>query len=474
MELPLFDTDLKFFEVNERVYVLDIPTSTLFEIHPNMRRILEMSVHNEDVSYLEELKREFHFIDWTEMSGDLREMIDNRHLTIYASRVSPYELKEQKVNNFILNICHDCNMVCRYCYQTSNPYYAEKEHMKNEVATKAIEYLFKESPDNHVFITISGGEPLMNPDMVRFIVRTAEENADKYDKKVCIKLMTNGTLIDQEMLNFLSAAHVELIISLDGTFEEANSLRTMADGQSSLLQVMEKLELVKASNINYKIKSLFHHTNLPLLSDILKGYFNESYLTVGLKPVLGNKDPEYALTEADIAEITVRMRQLFQHYRKNEPEVLRLTTLTSAVQSIATQKNVGYACGAGKNTLTVTPNGDIYPCQLLIGVEEFKMGNILDGTIEQEQRKNFYQPLHVLNRENCRSCWARYFCGGGCVGENFITNGSLTQTTEQRCRMIRSVMEQAVEIYCALLTEEDKLNFNPERRKSGREIYKIS
>lgn len=474
MDLPLYDTDLKFFQVNEREYVLDIPTSSLFEIHPGLRRILEMSVQNEDLTYLENLKREYHFGDWTDMESQLREMIDSRNLTIYASKIAPYELKEQKINSICLNISHDCNLNCRYCYQSGGTYAKPAEYMSRDVALKAIEFLSKESPDKTIYITISGGEPLLNVDLVKYIVRTGQEYAEKYEKELAVTLATNGTLLDKDLLRYLANEDVELVVSLDGVTEETNQLRQMANCSSSLDLVLERLKMVKESKIAYRIKGILHHLNIPMFNTLLENFFKENYPVIDLQPVIAKPETEYALNQEDIDRLKFHIRQLFQYYRNNDPFVLRLAILTSAVKCIADQHNAGYTCGAGKNYLAITPNGDIYPCHLLIDHAEFRLGNILDGTLNQDLRKKFYQPLHVLNRESCRSCWARYFCGGGCVGENYLMHENLTIPAEARCQLVRYCMEQAVQVYCSLLTEGEKLDFNPERRKSGREIYKIS
>lgn len=474
MELPLLDTDLKFFKVNDRDYVLDIPSSTLFEVHPNLKRVLERSVHNFSTDYLDELKREYHFMDWMEMVGELKHMIDHRYLTIYASKITPYELKEQKINSIMLHVCHDCNMRCNYCYQKGGCFGKEPEYMSKEVASKAIEFLFKESPDSRVFLNISGGEPLLNPDLVKSIIHLAMENAEKYEKEVVIALSTNGSLLDKEMLQLLTREGVKVTIPLDVESDEQNQMRLMGNRRPSFELVRDRLNWVKESGVAYQVKSVIHHLNLSNWEHLLAIFRQEEYAQVSLETVIAKPEANYALTQDDIDRMKDYVIELFEKYVRGDALAGRVINLSAAIRNISNQTNLGYTCGAGKNYLCVAPNGDLYPCHLLVEYDQYRLGNILDNTLDQELRKEFYQPLHVLNRESCRTCWARYFCGGGCVGENFLAMGNLTTPYSVRCQLVRLGMETAVQVHCSRLQEEERLQVVPERRKSGREIYKIS
>lgn len=474
MELPLLDTDLKFFTVNQREYVLDIPSSTLFEIHPSLRKVLERSVRNFSTDYLDELKRDFHFMDWMEMVGELKHMIDHRYLTIYASRITPYELKEQKINSIMLNVCHDCNMRCTYCYQKDGTFGKEPEYMSKEVASRAVEFLFKESPDSRVFINISGGEPLLNPDLVRSVILLARENEEKYEKEVVITLSTNGSLLDKEMLQFLKREKVELIIPLDGGTEEQNQMRLMGNRRPSVELVRDRLNWVKESGIGYRVKGIVHHMNISDFEQLLSIFRQEAYARVSFEPIIARPDAPYALSQRDIEQLKGHVARLFEQYSQGDAFSERISNLHSVIRSISSQTNQGYTCGAGKNYLCVTPKGDLYPCHLLVGHSEFLLGNLFTGTLDRDKRKEFYQPLHVLNRESCRTCWARYFCGGGCVGENYLAMNHLATPYPARCQLVRLCTETAIQVYCSRLQAEERLEVTSERRKSGREIYKIS
>ncbi|MCK4260285.1 MAG: SPASM domain-containing protein [Halanaerobiales bacterium] len=461
MELPnLVDTDLKFFKVQDRNYVFDIPSSTLFEIYPDIKSILEKSIHQNSISYLEELEKEFNFLDWVEIIGELKHMIDHRHLTIHSSKIIPYELKEQNLNCITLHLCHDCNMQCAYCYQKEENFDKEPKYMSEEVAKKSIEFLFKKAHEDRIQLNLSGGEPLLNVDLIEFIIKIGRENEEKYEKELDIALFTNGTILNHRILKILAEGQVELIIHQDGQLEDNNKI--------------DCLELLKDSGIQYQIKGLIHHYNLPNFLDTLKLYEKKGYSSINME-ILGTKpENEYALTSKDIEVLKEYMSTFFERYKMGDPFVQRLYHVSLVMDLIKNRKNYGYACGTGKNYFCIAPSGDIYPCHLLVNKSEFQLGNVLKDTFNQKLRKNFYEPLHVLNREDCKRCWARYLCGGGCVGENFLVNNNLSDRYTTRCELTKFILEKAIETYCSSLAEEDKLILKHERRKKGREIYKIS
>jgi uncharacterized protein len=334
--------------------------------------------------------------------------------------------------------------------------------------------LFKESPDSRVFLNISGGEPLLNPDLVKLIIQLARENEDKYEKEVVITLSTNGSLLDKEMLQVLTREKVELVISLDGGTELQNQMCLMANHRPSFDLVRDRLKWVKESGVTYRVKSVVHHMNMANWDQLLELFRLEEYPRVSLETVIAKPEAAYALTQEDVDHLKEHVIELFEKYMQGDTFTGRILNLSAAVRCISSQTNLGYACGAGKNYLCVTPNGDLYPCHLLVGHEQYRLGNLLANTLDQERRKDFYQPLHVLNRESCQTCWARYFCGGGCVGENYLVMDRLTTSYPVRCQLVRLGMETAIQVYCSQLQEAERLQVTPERRKSGREIYKIS
>ena len=463
MELPLIDTDLKFFKVDGREYVLDIPSSSIFEVHSDLKPLLEESIDNTDTLYLKDLRSEYDLKDWMRYVGEIKHIIDNQYLTIYSSKIHPYNLREQDINSLTLNLNHQCNLECDYCYQRDPRFEKETGTMSQRIAEKCVDFLCKKSVGQDIFLNISGGEPLLEKDLVKYIIRYARNNEQKYDKNLEIKLSTNSLLLDEKLLDYLIEQDVKLIVTFNRIFDPQDYVWKA---------IYKKLELIKKSEINYQVKGLIHHLNLPDLDQLLEMYEREGYSELQLDKIISD-DIDYQLSIEDTEELKEYYDRLLTRYEKREDFAQRINNLTFAVDCIACRKNQGYTCGAGKNYLAITPQGGVYPCHLLVGEDEFKLGSVDGNELDKEVRQQFYQPLHVLNREQCKDCWARYLCGGGCIGENYLTQGDLLTPYPPRCELNKYILKRAIEIYCRSLREGQKLNLDESRRRLPNELYKI-
>ena len=112
-------------------------------------------------------------------------------------------------------------------------------------------------------------------------------------------------------------------------------------------------------------------------------------------------------------------------------------------------------CGAGGEYLAITPGGDIYPCHQFIGEEEFLMGNVETG-ITDPQVKQRLTRNYLSSKAECRKCWARFYCGGGCHANAYFSNGCLEIPARTACAMHRKRVE------CAIYLEIEKI-----RSKAG-------
>jgi uncharacterized protein len=96
-------------------------------------------------------------------------------------------------------------------------------------------------------------------------------------------------------------------------------------------------------------------------------------------------------------------------------------------------------CGAGVEYLAVTPEGDIYPCHQFIGIPEFKMGNVQGSGLDKTVRERFAG--NTLANKECRNCWARFYCGGGCQALAYFQNGDMSIPDELACSMHQKRLE---------------------------------
>jgi uncharacterized protein len=99
--------------------------------------------------------------------------------------------------------------------------------------------------------------------------------------------------------------------------------------------------------------------------------------------------------------------------------------------------------------LAVTPEGDLYPCHQFVGREAYLLGNVEEGVKNTVIPRQFRQ-THVLNKEACRSCWARFYCSGGCHANAEATHGCIDKPYEVGCELQKKRLECALMIQASL------------------------
>ena len=106
-------------------------------------------------------------------------------------------------------------------------------------------------------------------------------------------------------------------------------------------------------------------------------------------------------------------------------------------------------CGAGHEYFAVTPTGDLYPCHQFVGRDEFKVGSIFTGLDRQELCDEFRQ-AHVLTKEACQSCWARFYCSGGCHANAHAYNETIHIPYQLGCELQKKRLECAIAVQIGL------------------------
>ena len=100
-------------------------------------------------------------------------------------------------------------------------------------------------------------------------------------------------------------------------------------------------------------------------------------------------------------------------------------------------------CGSGTEYMAVTPWGDLYPCHQFVGEEKFKLGDVWHGVTAPATQEEFAS-CNVYARPECRDCWARLYCSGGCAANAYHATGSVRGVYEQGCELFRKRMECAI------------------------------
>lgn len=376
---------------------------------------------------------------------------------LYENIAKSYEKSPNYIKALCLNITHDCNLRCKYCFADEGKYHGERKVMSVEVGKKAIDFVIKHSgPRTNIEIDLFGGEPLMAMDEIKEIVTYGRKVEKEHNKNIRFTMTTNATLLNEDIMKYLNKEMENIVLSIDGRKEVNDDVRINAAGKGSFDTILPKIkQMVKerdADKIHY-IRGTFTHAHLDFFKDIIF-LADEGFKEISVEPVVLPDEHELAIKEEDIEELFDNYDKLYLEMlnRKKNGNSFNFYHFNIDLQGGPCAYKRISGCGAGHEYISVTPEGDIYPCHQFVGNNDFIMGNIfneesgINSHITEEFKK-----AHLYNKPDCRECWARFYCSGGCQANNFNFNGDMRKPYEIGCKLQKKRVECAIALKAKLL-----------------------
>ena len=357
------------------------------------------------------------------------------------------------VKALCLHVAHTCNLNCSYCFASQGNYSGERAVMSFETGKRALDFLIENSGTRHnLEVDFFGGEPLMNFDVVKQLVGYARAVEKKAGKNFRFTLTTNGMLIDDDVIEFANKEMSNVVLSLDGRKEIHDRFRVDYAGKGSWEQIVPKFQkLVKArGEKEYYMRGTFTHANPDFLNDI-KAMLDLGFNELSMEPVVCAENDPSALTEEDIKTVMAQYEELAYLMLKKEKEGKPFTFyhyMIDLTGGPCIYKRVS-GCGSGTEYMAVTPWGDLYPCHQFVGDEKFKLGDIWQGVTRKEVQNEF-KGCNVYAHPECKDCWAKLYCSGGCAANAYHATGSITGVYAKGCELFKKRME------CAIFLEVSK------------------
>ena len=351
-----------------------------------------------------------------------------------------------------LHIAHTCNLNCSYCFASQGKYHGERAVMSFEVGKQALDFLIANSGTRrNLEVDFFGGEPLVNFQVVKDLVAYARSIEKEHGKNFRFTLTTNGLLIDDDVIEFANRECHNVVLSLDGRKEIHDRFRVDYAGNGSWDRIVPKFQqLVEARNgQGYYMRGTFTHANPDFLKDIqvmLDLGFNE----LSMEPVVAAPDDPSALTEEDKAIVMEQYEKLAMLMLDKDREGKPFTFyhyMIDLTGGPCIYKRIS-GCGSGTEYMAVTPWGDLYPCHQFVGEEKFKLGDVWKGVDNHEIQDEFHA-CNVYARPECRECWARLYCSGGCAANAYHATGSVKGIYKYGCDLFRKRMECAIMVAIA-------------------------
>ena len=369
------------------------------------------------------------------------------------------KLKEKSagvVKALCLHIAHTCNLNCSYCFASQGKYHGDRALMSFEVGKRALDFLVENSKGRrNLEVDFFGGEPLMNFDVVKRLVAYARSIEKEAGKNFRFTLTTNGMLIDDDVIDFANRECSNVVLSLDGRKEIHDKYRVDYAGNGSWERIVPKFQkLVEArGGKNYYMRGTFTHANPDFLKDIEK-MLELGFTELSMEPVVGPESDPSSLTREDLPIVLEQYEKLaelmLERHREGNPFTFYHYMIDLKGGPCVYKRISG--CGSGTEYMAVTPWGDLYPCHQFVGEEKFKLGNVFDG-VNNFEAQNDFAACNVYSRPECRDCWARLYCSGGCAANAYHSTGSVQGVYKYGCELFKKRMECAIMLEAAKTVE---------------------
>lgn len=376
---------------------------------------------------------------------------------VYEGAIEMFAERPTVVKALCLHIAHDCNLACRYCFAEEGEYHGRRALMSLEVGKKALDFLIANSGSRrNLEVDFFGGEPLMNWRVVKDLVAYGREQEKIHNKNFRFTLTTNGVLLDDEVMEFCNKEMGNVVLSIDGRKEVHDFMRPFRKGAGSYDLIVPKFQKFAESRNqdNYYVRGTFTHYNLDFAADVLH-LADLGFKQISVEPVVAPPTEDYAIREEDLPIIFEQYDILAKEMIKRHKEgrgfnffhfMIDLTGGPCVYKRLS-------GCGSGTEYLAVTPWGDFYPCHQFVGNEEFLLGNVDEGIVRTDLTCDF-KKCNVYSKKECSSCFARFYCSGGCAANSYNFTGKINDVYEIGCKMQQKRIECALMIKAALAEEE--------------------
>lgn len=355
-------------------------------------------------------------------------------------------LEPPPVRALSLAIAQKCNLGCAYCYAEQGDFGAQPKNMSTDDALRAVDLLIEAAePDARLNLAFLGGEPLVNRSALRQATRRARELAQARGARISFSITTNGTLLTEDDARFFEDYGFAVTISLDGSREQHDALRPFKSGRGSFEAIMRRVEPLLRMQRAMQVTARVTVTPCNLaLKATLDEFVAAGFHSVGFSPMLsapGNRG------EMDADSLERMLGEMIDCGREYERRVrvgqrYPFANMVNAMREIHRGTHRPYPCGAGAGYLGVSADGELAACHRFVGDAEGAMGSLGEG-VDRERQRDWLAARHVHRQEPCRSCWARYLCGGGCHHE-VLGRG------RPACDYIRGWLHYCLEAYLRL------------------------
>lgn len=345
------------------------------------------------------------------------------------------------LNTISLHLTKACNLSCSYCIELINKsgYHSnQKNEMSWDTATNWIDFHLNSRRNPH--FTFTGGEALLRFDFIKDLVEYIKRNAAQRNRRYRISVITNGTLLNRERVNFLKKYSINLCISFDMNRTVHEKVRLFKNGKSTYETIVENIRLSQSSGLDLMIRAVVTAQNydIPKMAEEAKKLFGDIPLKFMFER---NRKGHSALTDAVIEKMRKAFKEkecaIHSHFYDGYSEAL--DQKERSMKSLA----MDYLCDFSNLVLEIDTDGKAYPCLSLFGKEDSVIADSVKN-IDYSRLEEFATIPFQRKARNCIKCWARRLCGGGCIFQSYMTHRNLLETDPVICKYHQEIAKAAV------------------------------
>jgi len=448
-KFKLFDTNIVVDVNSGAVHVFDDAAYDVLDLYQNHKKeqIIEILSEKYDKAILEEA------------IGEIDELVKSGQLfteDIYKDYIPKWK-RNSVVKALCLHVAHDCNMRCKYCFASTGDFGCERILMSADVGKKAIDFLIKSSGNRkNLEVDFFGGEPLMNFDVIKEIISYAREREKEFGKNIRFTITTNALILNEEHKKYINENMSNVVLSIDGRPEINDFMRTRVDGSGTYKTILPKIkDMAESRNQDaYYARGTFTRANLDFSKDVLH-LADEGFKQISVEPVVLDEECEWSIRPEDVATVCSEYEKLALEYvkRKREGKGFNFFHFMIDLDHGPCVAKRFSGCGSGHEYLAVSPEGDLYPCHQFVGIENFKIGNVNSGIINEDIVSTF-RDSNIYSRKECSECWAKFYCSGGCPANAYKFNKDINVPYKVGCELEKKRVE------CALWIKTQQLLSN--------------
>ncbi len=432
------------------IHVVDPLVYALLDLYPNPDRVAAEASYGEQFSP-EAVKEAFEEIESLIAAGQLFSA-DTQIEAFRLSRHNPV------IKALCLHVAHDCNIRCQYCFAAQGAFEGHRTLMSYETGVKALDFLVANSGNRRQLeVDFFGGEPLMNFEVVKQLVTYGRTLEQKHNKIIRFTMTTNGVLLDAEKIAYINEEMHNLVLSIDGRKSVNDRMRETINGAGTYDLIVPKFQEAVASRAgkSYYVRGTFTRFSKDFSKDVLH-MAELGFDQVSVEPVVAPKDQPYALQDSDIQELCDEYEFLAEAMLEKEKQGEGFNFFHFQIdlnRGPCVIKRV-LGCGAGAEYLAVTPEGDIYPCHQFVGMTDFCLGSVYSDKPINAKIVSEFAAATVFTKEDCQTCWARFYCSGGCHANAWHENGTVLKPYRIGCELEKKRVECAIYLQTKRLLEE--------------------